>query len=120
MVDISGILDKTLVEIEYENLETIPDTVISEVISILKNIDKELVPLLDLFQFSMNQQVDPSINTIVLYRILKFYGLIEDAKVLETRQKFILKGKNLVKKPFLKQKDKKHINILLKDYGLTI
>lgn len=120
MVDIAKILDKTLIEIEYDNLETIPVSVIKEVINIFKRIDNELNPLLDLLIFSIEQQSDESINTIILYRLLKFYGLWGDPKVLQTRQKFLLKDKNLVKKPFLKQKDKKHINILLKDYGLYV
>lgn len=121
MSNIVNILEKEITEIEYKNLEKIPLSVTKEVLSILKDIDKEMSNVLSIFEFCLEQQNDESVNSIVFYRLLKFYGLKDShSKILETRQKFVIKGKSLVKKPFLTQKDKKHINILLEDYGLSL
>ena len=62
----------------------------------------------------MDEIEDPNLKAYFFRRVLKFYGF-GNKDILTTRQKLVLVDKELVKKPFLKQKHQDSINILLED-----
>jgi hypothetical protein len=86
---------------------------IIELLDIFKNIDQDLVPLIDILIYSVKNSKDDVYNAILISKFLNFYGIGENNDILLTRQKFKIVGGELVKTPFLKKKDKEVINTLL-------
>ena len=86
---------------------------IIELLDLFKNIDKDLIPLIDILIYSIKNSTDDVYNAILISKFLNFYGLGENTDILLTRQKFIVVGGELVKTPFLKKRDKELINTLL-------
>ena len=117
-MDIQEKIENEILKIEWKNVKTIDDNVIEEVYKILCNFDKELIPLLKTMQMFSDFLPDNKIKSVMLYRILAFYGIVGDLPVLETRQKFYIKGKDMIKKTFLSETDRVYINTLLKDLGI--
>jgi uncharacterized alkaline shock family protein YloU len=75
-----------------------------------------MAPLLDTFMFSIIQIQDSAVQTIVFLKLLEFYGVIGDTDILHNRQKIVIQGKSIIKRPFLKQKEKECIKSLLEKY----
>lgn len=119
-MNISELLKTEMVKVQYQNVKPFSDEVISEIINILRNCDMDLVPLLEIFAFCLDSIQDQKLKTVIVYHILKFYGIIGNEPVLKTRQMFKIVGNELVKTPFLKETDKKYINTLLNDLGIII
>lgn len=86
---------------------------IIELLELFKNIDKDLIPLIDILIYSLKNSKDTVYNAILISKFLNFYGLGENTDILLTRQKFYVVGGELVKTPFLKKKDKELIKTLL-------
>lgn len=91
----------------------ITDEIIIEIFEVIKNFDKDLAPLIDILEYSIKNSSDNTYKAIVLNKFLNFYGIGSTHDILETRQKFVIVKGQLVKTPFLKQKDKDNINTLL-------
>jgi hypothetical protein len=86
---------------------------IIEILELFKNIDRDLIPLIDILIYSIKKSTDDVYNAILISKFLNFYGLGENDNILTTRQKFKVVGGELVKTPFLKRSDKEYINTLL-------
>lgn len=113
--NVSSNLDMELGSIEYKNIKQISKEKIIEIIEIFKNIDSDLVPLLEILENSISEITDNKKATLLLRNLLQFYGF-NNSDILKTRQKFIIENNKLIKRPFLKQSQKESINILLRDY----
>lgn len=113
-------LDDELTEMQQKRLPVVSIHLIRELLNVLKKLDTDMIPVLDIFRFAIENLEDERIRTIIIYKILIFYGIIGDQDILTTRQKYLLiKGtKHLQKLPFLKEKDKECINTLLKDCNI--
>jgi hypothetical protein len=113
-------LDDELTEIQQKRLPVVSIHLIRELLNVLKKLDTDMIPVLDIFRFVIENLEDERARTIIIYKILIFYGIIGDQDILTTRQKYVLvKGtKHLQKRPFLKEKDKECINTLLKDCNI--
>lgn len=118
--DIQSKLERELKKLQEKDLKVVPLEIIHEIIDVFSGLDKDMSPIHELLTYAIDNIDNDSVRTVIFYRFLKFYGIIGEYDILETRQKYILlKGtKELTKSPFLKEKDKKCINILLKDYNI--
>ena len=105
---------------QEEDLDPIPLQIITEILTVFKQLDKEMVPMIDSLIYALEHMDNDSSRTVILYKILKFYGIIGEYDILSIRQKYsLIQGtKNLQKKPYLKEKDKECINILLKEHDI--
>jgi hypothetical protein len=92
---------------------TLSSEKIIELMELFKNLDRDLSPLIDILIYSIKQTKDKVYQALLISKFLNFYGLGENTDILLTRQKFMVVGGELVKKPFLKKKDKDVINTLL-------
>ena len=113
-------LSKELKKLQEQDLEVIPVETILEMFSVFKQIDRDMEPIHDLLSYAVENIETDATRTVLFYRFLKFYGIMGNPDILKTRQKYVLlKGtKTLQKVPFIKEKDKECINILLKDHGI--
>lgn len=113
-------LDKEILKIEQDIIEIIPDTVIHEVLNIFKKIDTDMKPMIDLIGYLIESTNDSKTKSLAIKKLLSFYGFCGNTDILSTRQKLFVVDKTgkLGKKPFLKEKDKECINILLRQYGI--
>jgi hypothetical protein len=113
-------LDKEIIKIEEDIIDIIPETVIKEIITIFKKIDTDMVPMIDLVGYLIDAAEDDKTKSLAIKRLLKYYGFCGSNDILATRQKLYIIDKTgkLGKKPFLKEKDKECINILLKQFGI--
>ena len=113
-------LDKEILKIEEDIIEIIPDSVIREILNIFKKIDTDMKPIIDLIGYLIDTNEDSKTKSLAVKKLLSFYGFCGNTDILSTRQKLFVVDKTgkLGKKPFLKEKDKECINILLKQYGI--
>lgn len=104
---------------QEEDLDPISLPIIKEILTVFKQLDKELVPILDSLIYALEHMDNDRSRTVIFYKILKFYGVIGECDILNIRQKYsLIPGtKNLQKKPYLKEKDKEYINIILAEIG---
>jgi hypothetical protein len=108
-------------DIELDNgvsVSELSEQQVTEIISILKNIDSDLIPLLEIIRVSVNSFITGKSRGMMIKKLLHFYG-IGNNDILTIRQKFLIEEGKLVKKPFLKSSQKECINILLKEQGIN-
>jgi len=113
-------LDKEIIKIEEDIIDIIPSPIIKEILNIFKKMDTDMVPMIELVSYLIEATDDNRTKSLALKMLLKFYGFCGNTDILSTRQKLYVidnTGK-LGKRPFLKEKDKECINILLKQYGI--
>lgn len=120
MENIQDKLSRELKKMQEDDLEIVPIETIKEMLNVFKQIDRDMSPIHDILSYAIENINNPSTQTVIFYRLLNFYGIMGSPDILKTRQKYILlKGtKQLQKVPFLKEKDKECINILLKDHSI--
>lgn len=118
-MSIANKMDKEIEKIEIQRIVPISDDQIREILNTLKNIDRDLKPLLDTIIRLLDEIDDQAMKTYTLIRILKFYGFKND-DILSTRQKFVIVDGRLVKNPFLNEHQKECINILLEELEVTL
>lgn len=113
-------LDHELLKIQEKDLEPVDVKIITEIINVFKNLDKEMCPILDSLIYAMDHMDNDRSRTVIFYKLLNFYGILGEYDILSIRQKYsLIPGtKNLQKKPYLKEKDKECINILLKEHNI--
>lgn len=119
--DIIEKLEQELIKIEEDTVPSISDKAIKEILSIFGKLDQDMLPMIEVFSYALENIEDNRVKSVAIVRFLKFYGLMGNTDILETRQKLFIIDKNsskLAKKPFLKDKDKICINNILKDLGL--
>jgi hypothetical protein len=105
-------LDDSIIKIEQEKMVPIQDEAIREIFSVLKSHDSDLAVILDIILRLVMEIEDQSKKTLFTMKILKFYG-INNNDILATRQRFVIEDGNLVKMPFLKNKQKELLQMLL-------
>lgn len=118
-MDIRKKMDRELEKIEVDKITPVSDDKIMEIVDSLKHLDSDLKPLLDTIKRLLEEVDDQAFKTLMLRRILKFYGF-GNGDILSTRQKFKIVEGQLVKRPFLKQNQKDCINILLDDLNINL
>ena len=106
-------LEEELFKVEKIKVIPLEKNQITEVLNLLKNIDHDLKPMLNIIQRYVTETEDNTLNTLMLLKLLKFYG-INNSDILTIRQKMTQVGKELVKVPYLKKKQLECIKILLK------
>lgn len=118
--DIQLKLSRELRKLQEEDLKVVPIETIREMLTVFKELDKDMSKIHELLVYAVENMENDAARTVLFYRFLKFYGIMGDPDILKTRQKYILlKGtKELQKVPFLKEKDKECINILLKEHDI--
>jgi hypothetical protein len=77
-----------------------------------------MIPVLDIFKYAIENIENEKVASIIIKKVIKFYGLGKEVDILETRQKISLVGNKLVKKPFLKKESVEMINILLQEFNI--
>lgn len=112
-------LDEEIFRLEKDEITTISIEAISELFSILKHIDQDLAPFLDIVFRLIEECDDEKLRAISVVKILKYYG-IANADILSSRQKFVVEEGLLVKKPFLKKSQKENIEVLMDQLGIEI
>lgn len=105
-------LNESIMKIEQEKTVPITDESIKEIFSVLKSHDSDLSVILDIILRLIMDSDDQSKKTLLTMKILKFYG-IHNNDILSTRQRFVIEDGNLVKMPFLKNKQKELLQMLL-------
>lgn len=105
-------IDESIIKIEQEQINPITDESIREIFSVLKSHDSDLSILLDMLLRLIMEADDQSKKTLYTMKILKFYG-INNTDILSTRQRFVIEDGNLVKIPFLKNKQKELLKVIL-------
>lgn len=112
-------IDTQLERILEENVKVVSREKIIEILDIFKNLDTDMIPVLDIFKYAIENIENDKVATVMIKKIIKFYGLGKDVDILETRQKISLVGNKLVKKPFLKKENVEMINILLQEFEIN-
>jgi hypothetical protein len=105
-------IDDSIILIEQENIRPISDESIREIFSVVKSNDSDMSILLDIILRLTMEIQDQHKKTVFTMKVLKFYG-INNNDILATRQKFVIEDGNLVKIPFLKNKQKELLQMLL-------
>ena len=105
-------INDSIIRIEQEKISPISDESIREIFSVIKSNDSDMSIMLDIMLRMLMEMDDQSKKTLFTMKILKFYG-INNNDILATRQRFVIEDGNLVKIPFLKNKQKELIQILL-------
>lgn len=111
-MDIISTLSDQVFRIEKENINPISSDAINDIITILKQSDKELVPVLEILHRLIEECGDEKLKTMTILKLLKFYG-INNYDILSSRQKIVLDDKTLSKKPFLKRSQREALEALL-------
>lgn len=113
-------LNRELIKLQENDLDVVPLEIIKEMFIVFKQIDQDMSSIHDILMYAVENIENETIRTVLFYRFLKFYGIMGNPDILKTRQKYVLlkNSKELTKRPFLKEKDKEYINILLKDNNI--
>lgn len=112
-------LEKEIIRLEIEEVSIISLEAIKELFSILKKIDSDMSPLLDIIFRLMEHVDDEKVRSLSMIKILKFYG-INNSDILASRQKMVVEEGILAKKPFLKKNQKENIILLLKQLNIEM
>jgi hypothetical protein len=108
-------LDSELTRLLEENVKVVSKEKIKETIAIFKSLDNDLVPLLELIDYAIDNITNEKVASSILIKLINFYGLGKEVDILKTRQKISTIGNKLTKKPFLKKEQIELINTLLVD-----
>lgn len=117
--DIRNKIEDQMEKILEENIKVVDKEKIIELITIFKNLDSDLIPILEIIEYSINNIPSPQVQSVVLTKLLRFYGLGKEVDILKTRQKISMVEHKLVKKPFLKKENIEMINILLQENNIV-
>ncbi|MCS7317032.1 MAG: hypothetical protein NZZ41_01755 [Candidatus Dojkabacteria bacterium] len=112
-------IKEAIKKIEIEKVNSISDDNIKEIFSLLKSIDKDLEILLDILLDSILEITDSKLKTLYTIKVLKFYG-IQNNDILSIRTKYFLENNLLVKRPFLKPKQKEMLQVLLNQLNFRV
>lgn len=116
MSNINLKLEEEIFKVEKEKVDPLEKNKIMEILNLLKNIDHDLKPILNIIQRLIDESDDQTVNTLMVIKLLKFYG-INNKDILTVRQKMLLVDRELVKVPYLKKNQIECINILLKSFN---
>ena len=116
MSNINLKLEEEIFKVEKEKVDPLEKNKIMEILNLLKNIDHDLKPILNIIQRLIDESDDQIVNTLMVIKLLKFYG-INNKDILTVRQKMLLVDRELVKVPYLKKNQIECINILLKSFN---
>ncbi len=119
MNDILTSLSNEVFRIERENINPISIEAINDIISFLKNSDKEMRPILDILHRLIEKCEDDQLRTLTIMKVLKFYGINND-DILSSRQKIIIDKKTLSKKHFLKKSQRDNLEALLDGLDIEV
>lgn len=117
-ISITTKIETQLERILEENTNIVSKEKIIEVLDIFKNLDTDMIPVLDIFKYAIENIENQKVSSVMIKKIIKFYGLGKEVDILETRQKISLVGNKLVKRPFLKKESIEMINILLQEFHI--
>ena len=116
MPNINLKLEEEIFKVEKEKVDPLEKNKIMEILNLLKNIDHDLKPILNIIHRFIDETDDQTLNTLMIIKLLKFYG-INNKDILTVRQKMLLVDRELVKVPYLKKNQVECINILLKSFN---
>jgi hypothetical protein len=116
--DIRDKINNEMERLLEENTNIISKDKILEILSIFKNLDMDLIPILEIIEYAINNIENEKVSSIILKKVVKFYGLGKEVDILKTRQKISLLSNKLIKKPFLKKENIEMINILLQENNI--
>lgn len=119
MNDILTNLSDEVFRIEKERINPISEEAINDIISFLKQSDKEMRPLLDIMHRLIENTEDSKLKTLTIIKVLKFYG-INNHDILSSRQKLVLEKKTLSKKPFLRKSQRENLEALLDGLNIEV
>lgn len=105
-------IDESITRIEQEKMNPVSDESIKEIFSVIKSQDSDMAVLLDMVLRLITELEDPNKKTLYMTKVLKFYGFNSN-DILSTRQRIVIEDGMLVKVPFLKNKQKELIQMLL-------
>ena len=111
---------KLEIEIEKLKFKTINDkhvAMIDVIIDTLRNIDKELNPLLDSYLGLIHITTDNKTKMYFLVKLLEFYGL-DSYDILACRQKYKSVENKLVKEMFLTEGQRNSIKTILNEMNI--
>lgn len=112
-------IEQHIKKIELEKVNAISDESIKEIFSLLSNIDKDLSILLNIMKDLILELEDQNLKTLYVIKVVKFYG-INNSDILSSRNKHFIKNGMLIRKKFLKQKEKEMLEILLNQINLKV
>lgn len=115
----SNNIENYIKKIELEKINAISDESIKEIFSLLSNIDKDLEILLNIIKDIILELNDQNLKTLYVIKIIKFYG-INNSDILSSRNKHFVKDGMLIRKKFLKEKEKEMLEILLNQINLKV
>jgi hypothetical protein len=119
MTDVLTNLSDEVFRIEKEHIKPISLDAINDIISFLKQSDKELRPILDVMHRLIENCQDEQLRTMTVLKVLKFYG-INNHDILSSRQKIVIENKTLSKKPFLKKSQRDNVEALLEGLDIEV
>jgi hypothetical protein len=105
-------IDESITLIEQEKIHPVSDESIKEIFSVIKSQDNDMSILLDMMLRLIIELEDQNKKTLYMTKVLKFYGFNSN-DILATRQRIVIEDGMLVKTPFLKNKQKELIQMLL-------
>jgi hypothetical protein len=107
-----------LQRLEEQATNIIATEKIVEVLEIFKSQDMDLIPILEIIEYAVNNIQDERVKSVILKKVIKFYGLGKEVDILKTRQKISIISDKLIKKPFLKKETIDNINTLLAEHNI--
>jgi hypothetical protein len=110
-----NIINEQLEKYEHSHTKDIKTMPAVEIIRILQHLDKDMYPLLEVVVIALKLIPEDRDRGIIVKKILDFYGLGEEVNILKIRQKLDIIKNKIIKRPFLKPKDKENINSLIQD-----
>ena len=119
MSDVLSELSDEVFRVERENIKPISLEAINDILSFLKNSDKEMRPLIDIIHRLIEESDDDRLRTLTILKVLKFYG-INNYDILSSRQKIVLEKKTLSKKPFLRKAQRDNLEALLEGLDIEV
>lgn len=117
MQEIQDNLNEEIAKIQYKRVKPITNNQVDLIFEAMEKIDKDLKPVIAILCTLIKNLEDDKVKSLYVLQFLKFYGINND-DILTIRPKYIIESNKLVKKPFLKNKQKESINILLEEIGI--
>jgi hypothetical protein len=112
-------IDDSIMKIEVERVNPISNDSIKDIFSTLKIHDSDMSVILDIILKLIMELEDQCKKTLFTLKILKFYG-INNTDILTTRHRNVVESGVVVKVPFLKNKQKEMLNILLNQLDVEV
>lgn len=119
MQKITELINEEIAKIQYIKTPGLNNSQIELVIDALIKIDPDLKPILAITLSLIHGLNDEKIKSLYLIQLLKFYGIGND-DILSVRNKYLIDSGKLIKKSFIRSKDKESILMLLKSVGIEV